>query len=268
LSIGGDEAARERWGDRANALDAYNQRMRQAAVQYGPAGPAALVASDFVQGVQRNASDFADAGERRDYVAQGRATFRLTGDAAAVTGVAGAARFAVTRVAVAEGRAASIVVEGDGLDPGVRFNDTEGEFAPISQPSTDSPLLLGAESRVRLPQDIAVSRNAPPAKSPQGRGIGTSTWQNNALQKDISEANAMGATDIRVDQQQVTAAGDRVGTNRPDLQYTRPDGTRVYIEYDRATSGKFPNSPRGPQHMERILANDPNAVVILRTNRQ
>jgi len=56
-----------------------------------------------------------------------------------------------------------------------------------------------------------------------------------------------------------TGVGDRVGINRPDLQYTLPNGMRVYIEYDTATSG------RGIPHANRILANDPQGIVILKT---
>jgi RHS repeat-associated protein len=50
------------------------------------------------------------------------------------------------RVAMAEGRAAGTVIEGSGLEPGVRFNDVDGEFGPINQPSslaeTGTPGLL------------------------------------------------------------------------------------------------------------------------------
>jgi hypothetical protein len=128
--------------------------------------------------------------------------------------------------------------------------------------------MLVAESRARLARDVAVNPIAPPSLPIQGRKIGTSTWQSNELRRDLAAARAMGATDIRVNQQQVNAALERVGVNRPDLQYTRPDGTRVYIEYDRVTPHAFPNSLRGPDHMKRTLANDPNGIVILRTSRQ
>lgn len=67
-----------------------------------------------------------------------------------------------------------------------------------------------------------------------------------------------GANDFRVNQQQVNAAGQRVGINKPDLQYTRADGVRIYVEYDNVTPSTFPNTPRGPGHADRILANDPN----------
>jgi RHS repeat-associated protein len=123
---------------------------------------------------------------------------------------------------------------------------------------------LPAPNRGRLPQDVAVN-SASPRRLPLNRPIGESAAQRTALREDIRAAQQMGARDIRVNQQQVNAAGERVGRNRPDLQYTRPDGTRVYIEYDTATPGKFPNTPRGRPHADRILANDPNGVVELRT---
>jgi len=90
------------------------------------------------------------------------------------------------------------------------------------------------------------------------RPIGQSATQNAALQGEIAAARRAGATDFRVNQQQVNAAGQRVGTNRPDLQYTDANGRRVYVEYDTSTS------TRGPGHQTRIEANDPNGRVILR----
>jgi RHS repeat-associated protein len=118
---------------------------------------------------------------------------------------------------------------------------------------------IGAATTARLPQDVAVNPLAPPATS-SGR-IGTSAAQNAQLQNDIRAANSQGATDIRVNQQQVNARGQRVGVNRPDLQYTRKDGTRVYAEYDRPSGA---NSSRGRKHADRILANDPHGVVELK----
>jgi hypothetical protein len=67
-----------------------------------------------------------------------------------------------------------------------------------------------------------------------------------------------GASDFRVNQQQVDINGVRVGTNRPDLQYTL-NGRRYYEEFD------IPSSTRGPAHELRILSNDPNSTVNLFT---
>lgn len=51
--------------------------------------------------------------------------------------------------------------------------------------------------------------------------------------------------------------GQRVGINRPDLQYT-VSGRRYYSEYEGL------RARRGPSHRARITANDPDAVVIVR----
>ena len=83
--------------------------------------------------------------------------------------------------------------------------------------------------------------------------------------REMEAGRAPYAPAIRVNQQQVNALGQRVGVNRPDLQYTAPSGNRVYIEYDNATPSAWPNSPRGPGHGQRILANDPNALFIQKT---
>ena len=110
----------------------------------------------------------------------------------------------------------------------------------------------------RLPQDVNVSPQ-PPAALPTNRPIGQSPTQNAAAQAEVQRMQAAGFRDIRVNQQQVNAQGQRVGTNRPDVQGTSPSGQRHYIEFD--TSG----STRGPGHEARIRANDPNGHVQLRT---
>jgi hypothetical protein len=105
----------------------------------------------------------------------------------------------------------------------------------------------------RLRQDVNVNPKAPRAL-PTDRKIGQSDTQNAKLQEDIAELEREGAQDIRVNQQQVNADGKRVGTNRPDLQYTDAAGVRRYVEYE--TKG----SDRGDGHVERILANDPAGI--------
>ena len=67
----------------------------------------------------------------------------------------------------------------------------------------------------------------------------------------------MGAKNIRVNQQQLTYRnGQRVGINRPDLQFDYK-GRRYHVEYDTPASG------RGPGHQLRTTSNDPNAEIIL-----
>ena len=117
---------------------------------------------------------------------------------------------------------------------------------------------LGSGSRTvasRLPQDVAVSPIAPRAL-PLNRAIGQSPTQNAHLQQRILDLQAKGATDLRVNQQQVNLLGERVGINRPDLQYTQ-GGKRIYEEFD------VPASTRGPAHEVRLRANDPTGDVHL-----
>ena len=115
----------------------------------------------------------------------------------------------------------------------------------------------------RLARDVAVEpRNVPGAKATGT--IGLDDAQNTAVQSDAQAAKDLGATDIRINQYQVTKAdghadaGTMVGRNRPDLQFTL-NGQRYHIEYDTPSSG------RGQGHADRILANDPGAIVFLVT---
>ncbi len=112
-----------------------------------------------------------------------------------------------------------------------------------------------APSAAQLPQDGAVNPRAPAPLPTSGRSIGRGS-HNQALQTDIANLPD-GATDIRVNQQQVNAARQRVGINRPDSQYT-VSRQRYYIEYE------GPANPRGAAHTTRITANDPTAIVTVR----
>ena len=81
--------------------------------------------------------------------------------------------------------------------------------------------------------------------------------QNAQIQADMQYLRTLGATNIRVNQQQVTVHnGQRVGTNRPDLQFDY-NGRRYHVEYDTPMSG------RGPGHQSRITSNDRDAESIL-----
>jgi hypothetical protein len=109
----------------------------------------------------------------------------------------------------------------------------------------------------RLPRDAAVEPKVPDLR-PTTRPIGPSPRQNAQLQRDIEYLkNELGATNIRVNQQQLTFRnGQRVGINRPDLQFDYK-GRRYHVEYDSPASG------RGPGHQSRLTANDPAGEVIL-----
>jgi hypothetical protein len=108
----------------------------------------------------------------------------------------------------------------------------------------------------RLPQDAAVKSSVPDVLPPS-RSIGSSPTQNAQLREDVRYLQDMGATNIRVNQQQVTHQnGQRTGINRPDLQFDY-QGRRYHVEYDSPTSG------RGSGHQRRISSNDPDAEIIL-----
>ncbi|QRN97202.1 hypothetical protein JRI60_51080 [Archangium violaceum] len=138
--------------------------------------------------------------------------------------------------------------------------------APAPSSPAPSPGLVQAlagnnpTSRVapgpRLPQDVA-ARPGVPRVLPPDRPISSSPTQNAQIQADMRYLRTLGASNIRVNQQQVTVRnGQRVGTNRPDLQFDY-NGRRYHVEYDTPTSG------RGPGHQSRITSNDPDAESIL-----
>ncbi|HYO65346.1 MAG TPA: hypothetical protein VEU33_04630 [Archangium sp.] len=108
----------------------------------------------------------------------------------------------------------------------------------------------------RLPQDAAVKPTVPRVLSPD-RPISPSPTQNAQIRADIEYLQSLGARNIRVNQQQLTVReGQRVGINRPDLQFDY-NGRRYHVEYDTPMSG------RGPAHQSRITSNDPGAETIL-----
>ena len=112
----------------------------------------------------------------------------------------------------------------------------------------------------RLPQDVSVNPAAPDPK-PTGRPVGGTSAQNRLAQNDIQELRDSGHVDLRTNQQQTNAAGDRVGTNRPDVQSSQPraiGSDRATIEYEQ------PGAPRGQDHVNRTLNNDPRATVTVK----
>lgn len=113
---------------------------------------------------------------------------------------------------------------------------------------------VAANSGARFAQDVAVNPAAPRALSLTGRSVGRAS-HNAEIQKILSGLD--GATDIRINQQQVNALGQRVGINRPDLQYTL-GGRRYYVEIEGLAN------PRGAGHEARILSNDPLGAFDLR----
>lgn len=126
----------------------------------------------------------------------------------------------------------------------------------LVQALTGKNLTPPAAQAPRLPQDATVKPNIPKTLGTT-RPIGSSQGQNAQLQADIQYLRELGAKNIRVNQQQLTAENrQRVGINRPDLQFDYR-GRRYHVEYDTQTSG------RGPTHQARTTSNDPYAEIIL-----
>lgn len=108
----------------------------------------------------------------------------------------------------------------------------------------------------RLPQDVSVRPTVPGVK-PLQRPVGSSATQNAQLQADIQYLEDIGATNIRVNQQQLKLNNEqRVGINRPDLQFDY-NGRRYHVEYETPASG------RGSGHQTRLSSNDSDAEIIL-----
>ena len=115
---------------------------------------------------------------------------------------------------------------------------------------------------------IPLGRPAPARRPTLGRTVSRSEIQNLEVRADLRltqdalEGSGARIVDVRIDQTQVGATGGRAGTNRPDLQLTIMEaelsGRRIHIEYDRAPG------TRALAHAERIIANDPDAIVVLK----
>ena len=93
---------------------------------------------------------------------------------------------------------------------------------------------------------------APPPNNGDGRPHG-SPAHDRAVNGQVQRMRDGGYGDIRKNQTQVDAQGNRVGNNRPDVQGTNPQtGQREHVEVDRD-----PN--RAAQHQRDIMRNDPSA---------
>ena len=134
---------------------------------------------------------------------------------------------------------------------------TMGMLNPMKTVERAGDLKRAVSGGGRLARDARVDPRAPTAL-PTDRPIGRSPTQNAAAQKEVRRMQDEGYTDIRVNQHQVDASGQRVGINRPDVQGTSPSGTREHVEFDTSKSN------RGARHEQRIRSNDSEAKIDLR----
>jgi hypothetical protein len=94
---------------------------------------------------------------------------------------------------------------------------------------------------------------APPANGGNAAPHGAPD-HDQAIDDKSAEVSDQGATDIRKNQAQVDAQGNKVGTNRPDLQWTDVNGNRNAQEWGRS-DGRLQQQKGG------ILCNDPSCTV-------
>ncbi|OYX55999.1 MAG: hypothetical protein B7Y86_11150 [Brevundimonas subvibrioides] len=95
-------------------------------------------------------------------------------------------------------------------------------------------------------------RPAPPANDGVSRPHGAPD-HDQAIDDRADEVRGQGADDIRKNQTQVDAQGNRVGDNRPDLGYTDSNGVRHNEEWGR-------NQGRVEAQGDRARQNDPSCV--------
>ena len=114
--------------------------------------------------------------------------------------------------------------------------------------SKPSPLLKNGVSSAAAPSPI-------PPNNGNGGKHGNDE-HNDAIDKKIEQVRKEGGTDIRKNQQQVNAKGERVGTNRPDVQWNDANGKHHCWEVDH-------NPNNSAYHGSVIPRNDPNAIVEL-----
>ncbi|BGE87347.1 hypothetical protein Ms3S1_37830 [Methylosinus sp. 3S-1] len=106
---------------------------------------------------------------------------------------------------------------------------------------------------------IAVSQgdrylSAPPPPNEGDSAPHGAADHNKAIDDKVAEIKAEGARDIRKNQAQVDAEGNKVGSNRPDLQWTDSRARRHVLEVGR-------NNARLQRQKDRISCNDPNCDV-------
>lgn len=145
------------------------------------------------------------------------------------------------------------------------LNQTEIDAINTLARPGDVVVIGSGRQSVRNPRDERVNPEPPPAMNPKGRTVGKSSIQNTMVHDDLANLRASGIpiNEVRINQQQVNAAGQRVGIGRPDSQMTILQGSlsggrRLYIEYDRSSSN------RGWLHQARLLSNEPNSIIILK----
>lgn len=114
----------------------------------------------------------------------------------------------------------------------------------------------GKKGATQAAEGEATRRGAPKPNEGGGKPHG-SPEHDARINQEAERMKQEGYSDIRKNQTQVDADGNRVGNNRPDLQGTNPNtGQREHVEVDR-------DPARAAQHERDIMRNDPKAKCTL-----
>ena len=150
------------------------------------------------------------------------------------------------------------------LLPNNRQVDTENKNNTITTPRNDISVkdnLITTPGNYDAPLINVESaekevKKAPPAN--QGKAPQHGSEEHNVeVDKEVERMKQGDYKDIRKNQTQVDAKGNKVGNNRPDVQGINQKGEREYVEIDK--------NPRSSQrHGEVIKGNDPNGKIILK----
>ncbi len=125
-----------------------------------------------------------------------------------------------------------------------------GDDAGASSPSLSIPDATVNKPAIPTPTLMCKSKSPPPNNGKSNPHGGPK--HNAAIDSKAAEARAAGAENIRKNQAQTDADGNKVGDNRPDLQYDL-DGTHYNFEYDNTDAGS-------QAHQQVLPGNDPNAI--------
>ncbi len=141
---------------------------------------------------------------------------------------------------------ATIIEEVEGA--AVEGGQVASRTAQISQARDIGAAAIQNSDKTTPAKPSAPPGNGGTTKTPHG-----SDEHNAKVDKVIQKMRDDAYGDIRKDQAQVDANGNKVGNNRPDAQGTNPaTGQREHVEVDR-------DPRRGDQHEQDIKRNDPNS---------
>jgi RHS repeat-associated protein len=157
-----------------------------------------------------------------------------------------------------------LIILGGGGDAGSAAAEgaSAGVATPLAVPAAIVSTGLITSGAVATAHGASILSNIVNKNAPAGNGGTTETPHGSPehdaqVNQEVQKMRDQNYTDIRKDQAQVDANGNKVGNNRPDVQGTNPKtGQREHVEVDR-------DPKRGAKHERDIMRNDPSAKCTL-----